>query len=113
MPNNVSLTPHFEGRYKRFARKFVSLESEVNALIDELTETPALGESMGAGLYKIRLAVKSKGKGKSGGFRIITYLLAKNEEGTDIYLLTIYDKSEESSIRKDVLLALAKSMLEE
>lgn len=85
----------------------------MDALIDNLTETPTLGESLGAGLYKIRMAVKSKRKGKSGGFRVITYLLAKTEDGTDVYLLTMYDKSEESSIRKETLLTLAKALLGE
>jgi len=75
MPNNVTLTPRFESRYKRFAKKFASLEHEVDALVADLTETPTLGTSMGAGLYKTRLAVKSKGKGKSGGFRVVSYLV--------------------------------------
>ncbi|WP_020606506.1 type II toxin-antitoxin system RelE/ParE family toxin [Spirosoma spitsbergense] len=110
MANKIALTPHFESRYKRLARKFASLESELDALIENLTETPDTGESLGAGLYKIRLASKSKGKGKSGGFRVITYLLSKTEEGTDIYLITIYDKSEESSIKKEMLLKLVNDL---
>lgn len=113
MPSRVTLTSHFESRFKRFAKKFASLEGEMDALIDNLTETPALGESLGAGLYKIRLASKSKGKGKRGGFRVITYLVTKTEDGTDIYLLTMYDKSEESSIKKEMLLTLAKTLLTE
>lgn len=113
MPSKVTLTSHFENRYKRFAKKFTSLEGEVDALVDNLTETPTLGESLGAGLYKIRLAVESKGKGKSGGFRIVSYLVTKTEDRVDVYLLTMYDKSEESSIKKETLLALAKSILDE
>lgn len=66
MKNSVTLIPHFENRFKRLAKKFKSLEGEVDALIDELTEKPTIGESLGAGLHKVRLARKSKGKGKSG-----------------------------------------------
>ena len=113
MPNKVTLTPHFESRYKRFAKKFASLESEVDILIDNLIETPILGESLGAGLYKIRLAVKSKGKGKSGGFRVVSYLVTETEDSSEIYLLTMYDKSEESSINKATLLTLANAISEE
>ncbi len=113
MPNKVTLTPHFESRYKRFSKKFTSLESEVGVLVDNLTETPTLGESLGAGLYKIRLAVKSKGKGKSGGFRVVSYLITETEDSIDVYLLTIYDKSEESSIKKEALLTLAKTLSSE
>lgn len=113
MPSKVTLTPHFESRYKRFAKKFMSLEGEMDALINNLTETPMLGKPLGAGLYKIRLAVKSKGKGKSGGFRVVSYLVTETEDNTDVYLLTIYDKSEESSVKKETLLSLIKALLGE
>ena len=75
MENEVIVTPYFEIRYKRLTKKFVSLEKEIEDLVAKLIETPIQGESLGAGLYKIRLAVESKGGGKSGGFRIITYLV--------------------------------------
>ena len=111
MAKNIKLTSYFGSRYKRFAKKFASLEGDIDALIEQLKDTPATGESLGAGLYKIRLAIKSKGKGKSGGFRVITYLVSETDDGTDIYLLTIYDKSEEGSIKKQTLLALAKAII--
>ena len=112
MPNNVTLTPRFESRYKRFAKKFLSLEQEVDALIADLIETPTRGTSIGAGLYKIRLAVKSKGRGKSGGFRVISYLITQTEAETTIFLLTIYDKSEDSSIDRKVLLDMVSNLFE-
>jgi len=70
-----------------------------------------LGEPLGANLYKIRLASSDKGKGKSGGFRIITYLVREKENICEIFLIIIYDKSEEGSIKKPLLLKLAKSIL--
>jgi hypothetical protein len=112
MPNSVTLTPHFESRYKRFAKKFSSLETEIDALIADLTETPTLGKSLGSSLYKIRIAVKSKGKGKSGGFRIVSYLVNRTEDNTEIFLLTLYDKSEDSSISKETLLDMVKTLSE-
>lgn len=110
MANEVIITPHFEGRYKRLAKKFISLEEDMDNLVNQLIEEPKLGKSLGAGLYKVRLAVESKGGGKSGGFRIITYLVNQTTDSTDIYLITIYDKSEESSIKKDQLVKLAKAI---
>ena len=62
---------------------------------------PRLGESYGANIYKIRVADESKGKGKSGGFRVITYVVEEHKTSTDIYLITIFDKSEEASISKE------------
>ena len=112
MPNSVLLTPRFERQYKRFSKKFASLESELDELIADLTRSPTMGQSLGAGLYKIRLAVKSKGKGKSGGFRIVSYLVTENEDNTDVFLITMYDKSEDSSIDKDTLLTMIADLSE-
>jgi len=73
-------------------------------------ENPELGNDLGAGLYKIRLAVKSKGKGKSGGFGIITYLVSNMPNGIIINMLTLYDKSEESTIDKKELQKIIKAL---
>ncbi len=62
---------------------------------NQLAENPFMGVALGNDTYKIRLAVKSKGKGKSGGLRIIDYVFKPNET---IYLLSIYDKSDVDSI---------------
>ena len=112
MANKVRTIPVFERKYKRFLKKFSSLEQEVDDLIDELKVNPTLGVSLGSGLYKIRLASKSKGGGKSGGFRFVTYLIDERKDGTDVYLITMFDKSEESSIKKPALLKTVKRLFE-
>ena len=61
-------------------------------------------------MYKIRLANKDKRKGKSGGFRIITYLIREKEDENEIFLITIYDKSEEQNIIKSDLLRLINAI---
>ena len=94
---------------KQYSKKFPSLKEEIQTLKESLRLNPKQGSSLGSGLYKIRLANKSKGTGKSGGFRIVTYLLKISESGTDVYLVTIYDKSEEESIDKIELLKLVKN----
>ena len=106
MKNKVIATPYFVSRFKKFRKKFISLNTEIKNLEEQLLNNPQTGEDLGAGLYKLRLASESKGKGKSGGFRIITYLVKELNNGTEIYLITIYDKSEESSINKKGLLTL-------
>ncbi len=60
-----------------------------------LSKNPEAGTSLGNNIYKVRISIKSKSKGKSGGARIITY---KFSDELEIYLLTIYDKSEYDSI---------------
>jgi mRNA-degrading endonuclease RelE of RelBE toxin-antitoxin system len=85
----------FKKEYKRLAKKFPSLKKELLELNTILAENPTHGTPLGNNTYKIRLAIKSKGKGKSGGSRVITYVVAENEE---VYLLTIFDKSEFDTI---------------
>jgi hypothetical protein len=109
MANQIIPTPLFESKYKKFKKKFPALENELATLFEELEENPKKGQSLGAGLFKIRLA--NEDKGKSGGFRVITYLLEESEDGTDIYVVTIYDKSEDSTIKKPALVKMVKHFL--
>ena len=66
--------------------------------MDELAKNPYQGADLGHGLRKVRMAVSAKGKGKSGGARVITLILAYSEEESEIGLLYIYDKSEQESL---------------
>ena len=70
----------FERDAKPLLKKYASLRQELATLGEELQENPMLGTPLGQDCYKIRLAIKSKGKGKSGGARIITYLVTDNKE---------------------------------
>jgi hypothetical protein len=99
----------FARRAKRLKKKFQSLEDDLKALVLRLTEDPRQGESLGGGLYKIRLGSASKG----GGFRIVTYYVEQTTEGEVVYLVTIYDKSEEANILKTDLLNTIKQELEQ
>jgi len=68
-----------------------------------------MGDNYGGNIYKVRLADESKGKGKSGGFRVINYIIEENAGSTEVYLITIFDKSEEASISKDDIRSILKS----
>jgi mRNA-degrading endonuclease RelE of RelBE toxin-antitoxin system len=87
--------PEFVKELKGLAKKYRSLKMEMDALGDELAKHPHMGTPIGNDCYKIRLAIKSKAKGKSGGARVITCVVAVREE---VYLLSIYDKSEQSTL---------------
>lgn len=100
MNYNVIPTPKFKKEAKRLTRKYASLKGELANLSLELANNPAQGTSLGNNSFKLRLAIKSKGKGKSGGARVITYIVTEDEE---IYLLTIYDKSEIENVSDRVL----------
>ncbi len=104
---NVSTIPNFEREIKSLVKKFPSLKKEYENLIDILEKNPFEGRRLFGGCYKIRLAIASKGKGKSGGARIITHVKVVKQT---VYLLSIYDKSEQEDISDDVLKALIKAI---
>lgn len=98
---SIVATERFKREIKRLVKKFPSLKTEIENLRDQLYENPSSGTPLGQGFYKIRLAIRSKGKGKSGGARVITYVKVVAET---VYLVTIYDKSEQSDIEVNELL---------
>jgi hypothetical protein len=98
----LTITP-FEKQFKRLTKKYPSLKNEIAVLITELTDEPDKGTPLGNECYKIRLAISSKGKGKSGGARVITYFTITDDS---VFLLSVYDKSEQSDIDNKKLLQL-------
>ncbi len=105
MSYSVKTISVFERQAKRLMKKFPSLKKEILELVKELKENPEKGTPIGHNCYKIRLAIASKGKGKSGGARIITHLVFKDET---IYLLTIYDKSDIENLTDNEILNFIK-----
>lgn len=103
MNYNVRTIQPFDKQLKRYLKKYPSLKSELATLISQLEQTPDIGTPIGNDCYKIRVAIASKGKGKSGGARVITCVVVKDAE---IYLLYMYDKSEQSTITDKELLQL-------
>jgi mRNA-degrading endonuclease RelE of RelBE toxin-antitoxin system len=73
MRYNVLTIPPFDRQLKRLAKKFPSLKTEYATLIEVLEQNPKKGTSLGNNCFKIRLSIASKGRGKSGGARVITH----------------------------------------
>jgi len=90
MSYSIIAVPTFRKELKRLAKKYQSLKTDLAVLFESLEENPIQGTSLGKNCYKIRLSISSKGKGKSGGARIITNFVIADET---VYLLSIYDKS--------------------
>lgn len=109
MPYNVLTIHRFDREFKRLAKKYASLKGEYQKLIEKLEKDPEIGIPLGDNLYKIRLAIASKGKGKRGGARIITFL--KTEQG-NVYLLTIYNKGEQDTISDNEIRKILESEIE-
>ncbi len=99
----VITTGNFERESKRLIKKYRSLAQEISDLITDLADNPLQGEPLGKDCHKIRLKIKSKGKGKSGGARVITCV--KVIAGA-VVLVSIYDKSEHEDMADGLLLEL-------
>ena len=103
MSYQIKTLSRFDRQAKRLAKKHSSIGRDLAHLAATLLEDPTQGISLGQSCYKIRLRIVSKGKGKSGGARVITCVFAVTSE---VYLLSIYDKAEQDSITDAELLAL-------
>jgi len=91
-------TPTFEKSYKRLKKKYLSLKTDIEEFKKEFNENPTIGTNLGGGFRKIRIAIKSKNRGKQGGARIITYDMCIKTEDKVVILVEIYDKSEISTL---------------
>ncbi len=117
MSFEIRTTGRFRKEAKRLSKKYPSLKSDLTFLLTQLTANPKTGSALGNQFYKIRLQIKSKGKGKSGSAGVITYIeiTLKNEvvENGFVYLATMYDKSEMAAIEDQQLKILLKEIKKE
>ncbi len=86
MSYKVLTIPPFDKKLKRLAKKYPSLKNEFAELLESLEQEPEQGTNLGNNCYKIRIAIASKGKGKSGGARVITNFVIAEET---VFLISI------------------------
>lgn len=79
MSYKVKTIAVFEKQTKRLVKKYSSLKKELLDLVQELKENPEQGTAIGKNCFKIRVAIASKGKGKSGGARVITNIMVTDD----------------------------------
>ncbi|WP_016775785.1 type II toxin-antitoxin system RelE/ParE family toxin [Anaerophaga thermohalophila] len=108
MNYKVLYTNTFKRELKRLSKKYVSLKSDFENLLEKLEKEPFQGKPLGNNCFKVRLAIKSKHKGKSGGARVIIYIRIVHNE---LILLTVYDKSEKSNISQKELDEIIKNKM--
>lgn len=103
--------PEFERRAKALAKKYKSFQKDYHDFLDSLEETPFQGVSvsLGGGVYKTRMQITSKGKGKSGGARVLNYVVRKVEpHKVSITFLSIFDKNEMENVSDSYIKSLVK-----
>ena len=105
MSCEVTTIAPFRKEASKLIKKYPSLKKELAALGRQLASNPIAGTPLGSNCYKIRMAIASKQKGKSGGARIITHFHVAKDT---VFLLSIYDKSDQQDIPESQLKALLK-----
>ena len=114
MKIDIRVTESFKKAAKGLIKKYPSLKSELLDLEEELQSNPKMGTPIGNDCFKIRLAVKSKGKGKRGGVRVLTHIIVNlkiDDTGlTKLYMVYIYDKSKFESISDKELMKMIKDI---
>lgn len=102
--------PEFERRAKALAKKYRSFAADYTKFLDELERDPMGGIPLGSGIYKYRMVIASKGRGKSGGARVITYNVRREGDEVCITLMSIYDKSEIENVSDAYLRQLIQQL---
>jgi mRNA-degrading endonuclease RelE of RelBE toxin-antitoxin system len=105
MKVTINITDNFKKEAKPLLKKHYSLKSDLAILQNHLSDNPQFGTPLGNDTFKIRLKITSKGKGKSGGARVITYIESEliasveyNGIETTVNLISIYDKADTDNI---------------
>ena len=108
MSYSIKTIDVFDRQAKLLAKHYPSFRNDFAGFLKALQENPLAGSDLGGGIRKVRMAIASKGKGKSGGARVITYtadVIVQTNSG-EIILLSVYDKSEHSTISDKEIIRL-------
>lgn len=106
----ITATPDFRKSLKALAKKYRSLKTDLEKFHKSLLDNPFQGTELTPGIRKIRMSIESKGRGKSGGARVITCTILTSEIAGHIYLIDIYDKSEFSSVDINIIKEKVKEL---
>lgn len=107
----ITYLPEFLKQAKRLAGKYPSFPEDLKTFVEEIKENPLAGVDLGGGVRKVRMSIKSKNKGKSGGARVITFNYAVNDDNREVTLMTVYDKSDRENISNKEIVDLRKTVL--
>lgn len=107
MNYNVFALDEFKKNTKKLSKRYKKIKLDILDIISQLEQNPHFGTHLFNNCYKIRIPNSSVPTGKSGGFRVITYII---DEKSNVYLLTIYSKSDQDTISDTKIIELIKSV---
>lgn len=103
MKYNITTDVDFDKSLKKLAKKYPSLKSDIQEIVKNIDNELKLADDLGNGFKKIRINIKSKGKGSSGGGRIISYDILVTTKQTEVIFAVIYDKNEYTKVDLEIL----------
>lgn len=106
----ISVSDDFAREVKRLAKKYRSFKNDYAEFLKSIKENPLQGDEITKNIRKIRMAIGSKGKGKSGGTRVITFNILTDVQNGQVVLLLIYDKEDASTVKTNVVKQMVRDM---
>ena len=106
----VQTIDYFDTEARRLKKRYRSFADDLEAFKNSIKKNPYQGTELSPGIRKVRMAIGSKDKGSSKGARVITFTYAVSEKLGIVTLLLIYDKSDASSIKMNVVKAIVKDL---
>ena len=106
----ISVSDDFAKEAKRLAKKYPSFKQDYKDFLVSIKNNPLQGDEITKNIRKIRMAIKAKGKGKSGGARVITLNVLTDVENSQVVFLLLYDKEDASTVKVNVVKQLVRDM---
>ena len=106
----VSVSDDFAKEAKRLAKKYPSFKQDYKEFLESIKNNPLQGDEITKNIRKIRMAIKAKGQGKSGGARVITFNVLTDVENGHVIFLLLYDKEDASTVKVNVVKQLVREM---
>lgn len=106
----ISVSDDFAKEAKRLAKKYPSFKQDYKDFLLSIKNNPLQGDEITKNIRKIRMAIKAKGKGKSGGARVITFNILTDIENGQVVFLLLYDKEDASTVKVNVVQQLVRDM---
>ena len=106
----ISVSDDFAKEAKRLAKKYPSFKQDYKDFLVSIKNNPLQGDEITKNIRKIRMAIKAKGKGKSGGARVITFNILTDIENGHVVFLLLYDKEDASTVKVNVVKPLVRHM---
>ena len=104
----ISVSDDFAKEAKRLAKKYPSFKQDYKDFLVSIKNNPLQGDEITKNIRKIRMAIK--GKGKSGGARVITFNILTDIENGHVVFLLLYDKEDASTVKVNVVKQLVRDM---